>query len=125
MQQKGQGIHPKIPHRPQGGGEGAEKQRRASQKPQQDEHPQFPLGPAEGEEKQGRAYRQTVEDVQRGGETGQAQPEGPQQIVQHPRRQAQQNGLAKDQKLLGDVIFHRAYPNSRRKKPPRSGPPSS
>ena len=35
MQQKCQGIHPKIPHRPQKRGEGGEKQHTAAHRPQQ------------------------------------------------------------------------------------------
>ena len=49
MQQKRQGIHPKIPHRPQKRGEGGEEQHAAAHRPQQQIQPHLPLRPAEHE----------------------------------------------------------------------------
>ena len=65
MQQKRQGIHPKIPHRPQKRGEGGEKQHTAAHRPQQQIQPQLPLRPAEHEEEDRQARGHAVQDVQR------------------------------------------------------------
>lgn len=124
MHQAGQGVRPEGPHRTQRLGEGAEKQHRAAHGAQHREAPQLPLTPPQEEEKRRRSHKEAVDRVQPGGEAGQAQPEGAQQIVQHPGGQPQQNGLPEHQQLLGDLVPH-PYPNRRLKKPPRPGPSSS
>ncbi len=124
MRQVGQGVRPKGPHRAQQLGEGAEKQHRAAHGAQHREAPQLPPAPPQEKEERGRPHKEAVGRVQRGGEAGQAQPEGAQQIVQHPGGQPQQDGLGEQQQLLGDLVSH-PYPNSRLKKPPRPGPSSS
>lgn len=86
VQEKCQGVHPKIPHGPQQGRQQAKKQHRAAQGSQNHISPQQALRLAEGEEKQPGAHGQAVQGVPQGGGAGQAQPEGPQQVVQQPRR---------------------------------------
>lgn len=124
MHQTGQGIRPKSPHRAQHPGKGAEEQHRAARGPQEHKAPQLALSAPQEKEEGGRAHGQAVDPVQRGGKPGRPQAEGAQQIVQHPRGQAQQDGLPEHQKLLGDLVPH-AYPNRRPKKPRRPGPSSS
>ena len=125
MQEKCQGVHPKVPQGPQQGRQQAKKQHRAAQGSQNHISPQQALRLAEGEEKQPGAHGQAVQGVPQGGGAGQPQPEGPQQVVQQPRRQAQQHRLAEQGQLPGDLDLHGPYPNSRRRKPPCSRPPSS
>nr|WP_325285234.1 hypothetical protein [Dysosmobacter sp.] len=86
--QLGQGIHPKIPHRPQRRRKGAEEHHRAAGDAQQQVQPQLPC-PAQQKQKDRAARRQAVQQVQRRREPGQPQPEGTQQIIQQSRRQAQ------------------------------------
>ena len=96
MQQKRQGIHPKIPHRPQKRGAGCEEQHAAAHRPQQQIQPHLPLRPAEHEEENRHARGQTVQDVQRRRQAGQPQAEGPQQVIQQRRSHAQQDRLAEE-----------------------------
>lgn len=124
MHQVGQGVRPKRPHRAQHLGEGAEKQHRAAHGAQHREAPQLPLAPPQEKEKRRRPHKEAVGRVQRGGEAGQAQPKGAQQVVQHPGGQPQQDGLPEHQQLLEDLVPH-PYPNSRLKKPLRPVPSSS
>lgn len=105
-------------------GKGAEEQHRAAHGAQHRKPPQFPFSPPQEEEEGGGPHGQAVGRVQHGGEAGQAQPEGTQQIIQHPGGQPQQNGLPEHQQLLRDLVSH-TYPNRRLKKPPRDGPSSS
>ena len=120
MQQKCQGIHPKIPHRPQKRGEGGEKQHTAAHRPQQQIQPQLPLRPAEHEEEDRQARGHAVQDVQRRRQAGQPQAEGPQQVIQQRRSHAQQDRLTEEQERLGERGAMAPHPNSRWKRPPRS-----
>ena len=106
MHQEGQGIHPKIPYRPQRRGAKGEKQHGAAGHSHQHEQPQLTLGAVEGEKEQDPGADHAVQAVQRAGEPGQPQPEGPQQVVQHPQKGPQQDGLAEQQQLGGDVVLH-------------------
>ena len=105
-------------------GEGAEEQHRSARGAQHHEAPQFSAAPLHEKGEGGGACRQTVGRVQQGGEPGQPQPEGAQQIIQRTQGQAQQDGLAEGQQLLRDLVPH-SQPNSRLKKPPRLRPSSS
>ena len=105
-------------------GESAEKQHRAAHGAQHHKAPQFSAAPLHEKGEGGGACRQTINHIQQGGQTGQPQPEGAQQIVERPQGQAQQDGLAEDQQLLRDLVPH-GQPNSRLKKPPRLRPSSS
>ena len=125
MQKKGHRIHPKIPQGTQQRGQQAKKQHRPSQGAQHHIPPQQAVRPAEGEEKQPGAHGQAVQGVPQGGGAGQPQPERAQQVVQQSRRQTQQHRLAEQGQLPGDLDLHGPYPNSRRRKPPCSRPPSS
>lgn len=106
MHQIGQRIRPKSPNGPQHGGKSAEKQDCAAQRAQHRKAPQFPFRRLEEEEERRHPYRQAVEAVQKARQPGQPQPEGPQQIIQQPGGKAQQDGLAKHQQLLGNLIPH-------------------
>ena len=125
MQKKGHRIHPKIPQGTQQRGQQAKKQHRPCQGTQHHIPPQQAVRPAEGEEKQPGAHGQAVQGVPQGGGAGQPQPERAQQVVQQSRRQTQEHGLAEQGQLPGDLDLHGPYPNSRRRKPPCSRPPSS
>ena len=124
MHQAGQGIGPKVPHRAQRLGQGAEEQHRAAQGPQHREAPQLSAAPPQKKAEGGAPHGQAVGRVQRAGKAGKPQPKGPQQVVQHPGGQPQQDGLAEHQHLLGD-LGPPPYPHRRLKKPPRPCPPSS
>ena len=108
MHQEGQGIHPKIPYRPQRRGAKGEKQHGTAGHSRQHEQPQLTLGAVEGEKEQDPGADHAVQAVPRAGEPGQPQPEGPQQVVQHPQKGPQQDGLAEQQQLGGDVVLHTA-----------------
>ena len=110
MQQKGQGIHPEVPHRPQRPGQEPKEQPHAAGSAQEHVYPQLPLGPAEDEEKGRRAGGQAVEDVQRRGQPGEPQAQRPQQIVHQPCREAQQHGLGKNQQGGSRVHSHGRSP---------------
>ena len=118
MQQKCQGIHPKIPHRPQKRGEGGEKQHTAAHRPQQQIQPQLPLRPAEHEEEDRQARGHAVQDVQRRRQAGQPQAEGPQQVIQQRRSHAQQDRLTEEQERLGESRGHGASPEQPVEKAP-------
>ena len=83
MHQEGQGIHPKIPYRPQRRGAERKEQHYAPGQPRQHKQPQLSLGPIQGEKKDGPGAEQTVQAVQWAAEPGEPQPDGPQQIVPH------------------------------------------
>ena len=104
--------------------EGAEKQHCAAHSTKHHKAPQLPAAPIHEKGEDGGACCQTIGRVQRGGQSGQPQPKGAQQIVQQPDRQPQQDGLAEDEQLVGDLIRH-TEPNRRLKNPPRAGPWSS
>lgn len=99
-------LQPEIPDRPQQRGEQPEEQHAASQRPQQDEPPQPALRLTQSKEEQRRDHRQTVQQIQRGGEPGMPMPDGPQQVVQHPGGQPQQDGKAKNTELGRDRKGH-------------------
>ena len=105
-------------------GERTEEQYRAAHGAQHHEAPQLPAATLHEKGESGGACRQTINHIQRGGQAGQPQPEGAQQIVQRTQSQTQQNGLAENQQLLRDLVPH-GQPNSRLKKPPRLRPSSS
>ena len=105
-------------------GEGAEKQHRAAHSTKHHKAPQLPAAPIHEKGEDGGACCQTIGRVQRGGQPGQPQPKGAQQIVQRTQGQAQQDGLAEDQQLLRDLVPH-GQPNRRLKKPPWLRPSSS
>lgn len=107
MYQIGQRIRPKSPNRAQHGGKGAEKQDCAPQRTQHRKSPQFSFRRLEKKKERRHPYRQTVKAVQKARQAGHPQPERPQQIIQQSGGKAQQNGLAKHQHLLGDLIPHR------------------
>lgn len=131
MDQKCQCIRPKFPNRPQQGGKQGEKQHESPQRTQQHVDPQLALGPVQGEQEQGGGGAKAVQAVQRPCKPGQAQAERPQQVVSHPCRQPQQNGLEEYRQLLIDVIPHitpaaaAAGRPGRRQAPHRSGSRSS
>lgn len=102
----------------------AEKQHGASDAAQHHKAPQFSVAPPHEKGKGRRAHRQTVGRIQHGGQPGQPQAEGTQQIIQQSHGQSQQDGLAEDQQLMRDLVPH-GQPNSRLKKPPRLRPSSS
>ena len=106
MHQEGQGIHPKIPYRPQRRGAKGEKQHGTAGHSRPHDQPQLTRGAVEGEKEQDPGADHAVQAVQRAGEPGQPQPEGPQQVVQHPQKGPQQDGLAEQQQLGGDVVLH-------------------
>ena len=101
-----QRIGPKFPHRPQQLGKGAEKQHCAAQGPQHQKSPQLTVGPPQQKQEGGGCHGQAVSAVQPSGEPGSAEPEGPQQVVQHPCGQPQQDGLTEEQQLPGDLDPH-------------------
>ena len=119
-----QRVGPKFPHRPQQLGKGAEKQHRAAQSPQHQESPQLAVSPPQQKQEGCGPHDQAVNAVQPSGEPGTAEPEGPQQVVQHPCGQPQQDGLSKGHELVRDRGPH-GHPNRRLKKPPRLWPWSS
>jgi hypothetical protein len=80
-------------------GESAEKQYRAADRPQHHEAPQFSVAPAQQEPEKYGSYRQAIGAVQRRPQPGQPQPKGPQQVIQRPGGQSQQDGLPEQQQL--------------------------
>ena len=100
MRQTIQRVGPKFPHRPQQLGEGAEKQHRAAQGSQHQKSPQLAVGPPQQKQEGGRRHSQAIGTVQPSGEPGAAEPEGPQQVVQHPCGQPQQDGLTEGHQLV-------------------------
>lgn len=69
------------------------------------------------EQKDRQTYGLTVEQVQRRRQSGVPQPHRPQQVVQDPGAQTQQNRQEERAELLRDMDGL-AYPNRRLKKPP-------
>ena len=82
MQQKSQRIHPKIPYRPQEGGEGGKKQHPAAQHSQQDIQSQLALGPVQRKQKHHGPQRQAVDKIQRNGQARIPKAEGPEQVIE-------------------------------------------
>ena len=105
-EESGQLLQPEIPHRPQGPGEQAEKQRGAPGHAQQDKAPQLPVGLAEDEEKNGDTHRVAVQQIQNRRQPGAAQPQRPDQVVQHPQGRTQHNGQEKLPQLAGNLNPH-------------------
>ena len=124
MRQADQSIGPKSPYRAEKLRKNAEKQDRSSQGAQHQETPQLAVGPAQQEQEGHRPHGEAVDAIQKAGEPGPAESEGPQQVVQHPSGQAQQDGLSKGHELVRDRGPH-GHPNRRLKKPPRPWPSSS
>ena len=87
-------------------GKGAEKKHRPAKPAQHQKAPQLTGAPAQQKQEGGRAHRQTVAAVQQARQAGKAEPERAQQVIQHTRGQAQQNGLAKGQKLGRHLTPH-------------------
>ena len=85
-------VQPERPYGPQRGGKNAEKHHGSTQRPQQDIAPQLSVPLAQNKEGQRRPGGEAVQQVQRPGQAGPPQPDGPQQVVQHPGGQPQQNG---------------------------------
>lgn len=119
-----QRIRPKAPYGPQQLREDAEKQHCSAQRAQNHEAPQLPVRPPQEKEEQSGSGQKAVQTVQQPGQAGKAEAKGPQQVIQQPGTQAQEDGLAEHQQLVGDLISH-DYPNRRLKKPPRPAPSSS
>lgn len=116
MGQREEGVVPKIPYRLQKYGAGAEVQHCPACRPQQGKQAEFSVCAPQQKLKARSADAQAVRAVQRHGEAGKPQPEGPQQVVPDPRSKTQQNGLGKIQQLLGYLVTH-TQPKSRPKKP--------
>lgn len=124
MYQEAQRVRPKFPNGLQPWGQQTEKQHRAPCGSQYHKAPKFPAASFHQKGESGSPCQKAVSRVQRYGEARKPQPEGAQQIIQDPKRQSQQDGLAKSQQLRRDLCFH-SQPNNRLKKPPRLLPSSS
>ena len=100
MRQADQSIGPKSPYRAEKLRKNAEKQDRSSQGAQHQETPQLAVGPAQQEQEGHRPHGEAVDAIQKAGEPGPAESEGPQQVVQHPCGQPQQDGLTEGHQLV-------------------------
>ena len=110
-------VHPEVPNRPQGPREQGKKQNAAAQTSQQDEPPELAIRLPQDEQKDRQTYGLTVEQVQRRRQSGVPQPHRPQQVVQDPGTQTQQN--RQEERAERSVTWMAmAYPNRRLKKPP-------
>ena len=108
-------VHPEVPNRPQGPGKQGKKQNAAAQTSQQDEPPELAIRLPQDEQKDRQTYGLTVEQVQRRRQSGVPQPHRPQQVVQDPGAQPQQNRQEERAELLRDMDGHGL---SELKKPP-------
>ena len=106
MEAEGQRVRPEIPHRPQHRGQQREVKRSASRQPQQHIQPEDALHLPQQKEEDGRQGHGAVGSVGEEGEPGMPQPEGPQQVIQQGGAHSQQDGLAEDDQLDGDVVPH-------------------
>lgn len=118
-----QRIGPKGPYRLQKRGKRAKEKDCAAKQTQKHEAANLAVGTAQEEQEGCDAHTQAVNGIQKAGQPGRPMAKGAQQIIQQGEAQPQQNGLGKEEELVGDLIFHlRIYRNSRLRKPPRLGP---
>lgn len=106
MQQKHQSVGPKVPNRPQEGGEQGEEQSRSAAYAQERIDAQLPLRSVQAKQKQCRRRKQAVSAIQHPGGPGQTEAERTKQIVGHTDGQSQQNGLEEHLQLLVDKVPH-------------------
>ena len=99
-------VYPEVPNRPQGPGKQGKKQNAAAQTSQQDEPPELAIRLPQDEQKDRQTYGLTVEQVQRRRQSGVPQPHRPQQVVQDPGAQTQQNRQEERAELLRDMDGH-------------------
>ena len=109
---------PEGPYRLQQGGKTAEIQHGTANGPQQDKSPHLALPAVQHKEKQHHACAQTIHAVQHARAAGKPEAKGPQEVIEAPCEDAQQNRLGKKLQLQGNDDLH-AYPNRRLRKPPR------
>lgn len=93
--------------------------------PRQQGEPHLPAPSGQGIDEEGGRHHHPEEEVQHRpqGLEGDAHPEHPEEVVEHPHRQAQDHRAPQGGGLLGDGKAHQR--NSREKKPPFSLPLSS
>lgn len=89
-----------------GAGKAGKKQNAAAQTSQQDEPPELAIRLPQDEQKDRQTYGLTVEQVQRRRQSGVPQPYRPQQVVQDPGAQTQQNRQEERAELLRDMDGH-------------------
>lgn len=118
-------VHPKVPKGPQQGAAQAKIQRRPQKRAQQQVQPQLPLHRLQGVADQPRPHAQAKQQIAQHQQPLAAPPHGPQQVIGQSQNGAQQRRPAKQQQLLGNIVFHGRYPNSRARKPPPSRRSSS
>ena len=78
----------------------------AAQASQQDEPPELAIRLPQDEQKDRQTYGLTVEQVQRRRQSGVPQPHRPQQVIQDPGAQTQQNRQEERAELLRDMDGH-------------------
>lgn len=97
---------------------------RTAESTQQYEPPQLSLSPLQQKQDGRDPHRQAEAAVQHRREPRKPQTERPQQIIHQTHRNSQQDGLQKQNQLLGDPDLH-TQPNRRPRKPLRACPSSS
>ena len=100
MAEKQHCVCPEFPHDLQGRRGSAEVQNRSSCRSQHHEGPQFSVPAAQQKRKGSHANRQTVAPVQRCRQPRKPSAKWPKHIVNHGKRQTQEDRLQKEYQLL-------------------------